>query len=80
MWRNKSYDETVQSFIEKLVLWQLAGYMTGQVWNEITQIVDSSVLPPETQIPTVSKRWENDDNTVPAVARVAPCTFEEECK
>ena len=80
IWRNKSRGETVKTFIDKLVLWQLAGYMTGQVWDKIRTTVDSSVLPPETQIPNVTKRWDDEVDNVGAVPQVAPRGFEEDCK
>ena len=64
MWRNKSHGETVKTFIDKLVLWQLAGYMTGQVWDKIGTIVDSSALPSQTEIPSVTKRWGDEADNV----------------
>ena len=79
MWRNKSCGETVKTFIDKLVLWQLDGYMTGQVWEKLGRIVDPAVLPLETQIPTETKRWEDEADNVRPVPQ-APRGFEEDCK
>ena len=78
MWRNRSYGETVKTFIDKLVLWQRTGYVAGQVWEKIRTIVEPSLLPVELPLPTAMKRWD-DDNT-PAKHRVALCVLEEDCK
>ena len=89
MWRNRSYGETVKTFIDKLVLWQLAGYVTGQVWEQMRTILDPSLLPVQLPIlQTATKRWDDDyGNSVPiipcaapAVSGPAPCVLEEECK
>ena len=88
MWRNRSYGETVKTFIDKLVLWQLAGYVNGQVWEQMGTIVDPSLLPTNLPLPIATKRWDDDyGNSVPiipcagpAVSGPAPCVFEEECK
>ena len=65
MWRNRSYDETVKTFLDKLVLWQLAGFVTGHVWNDIGTIKHPSLLPAELPLPTATNRW--DDNYVDSV-------------
>ena len=71
MWRNRSYGETVITFIDKLLLWQLAGYVAGQVWEEIGTIVDYSLLPAETQRQRATKAWKDDD-IVPIIPFAAP--------
>ena len=73
MWRNRSYGETVKTFVDKLVLWQLAGYVAGQVWQKIRTIVEPSILPAELPLPTATKIW--DDNyvdSVPIIPFTAP--------
>ena len=73
MWRNRSYDETVKTFVDKLVLWQLAGYVAGQVWEQIRTIVDPSLLPAETQLQRAMKRWDdNYGDSVPIIPFAAP--------
>ena len=73
MWRNKSYGETVKTFVDKLVLWQLAGYVARQVWENIRTIVEPSILPAELPSPTAAKRWDNDyGDSVPIIPFAAP--------
>ena len=73
MWRNKSYDETVKTFINKLLLWQLAGYVAGRVWEQIRTIVEPSLLPAELPSPTATKKWDDDyGDSVPIIPFAAP--------
>ena len=73
MWRNRSYGETVKTFVDKLVLWQLAGYVTGQVWEQVGTILDPSLLPAELPLPTATKRWDdNYGDSVPIIPFAAP--------
>ena len=73
MWRNKSYSETVKTFVDKLVLWQLSGYVAGQVWENIGRIVEPSILPAELPLPTATKRWDgNYGDSVPIIPFAAP--------
>ena len=73
MWRNKSYDETVKTFLDKLVLGQLAGFVTGHVWNDIGTIVHPSLLPTELPLPTAAKRRDaNYGDSVPIIPFAAP--------
>ena len=66
MWRNRSCDETVKTFVDKLVLWQRTGYVTGQVWEQMGTIINPSLLPAE--ISTATKRWDdNYDDSVPII-------------
>ena len=68
MWRNKSYGETVKTFVDKLVLWQLSGYVAGQVWENIGTIVEPSILPAKLPSPTATKRWDdNYGDSVPII-------------
>ena len=66
MWRNRSYGETVKTFVDKLVLWQRTGYVAGQVWEQIGTILEPSLLPGE--ISTATKRWDdNYGHSVPII-------------
>ena len=74
MWRNRSYGETVKTFVDKLVLWQRTGYVAGQVWETIKTIVEPSLLPAELPSPTATNRWDdNYGNSVPIIPFAAPC-------
>ena len=73
MWRNRSYGETVKTFLDKLVLWQRTGYVAGQVWENIGTIVEPSLLPAELPSPTATKRWDdNYGDSVPIIPFAAP--------
>ena len=73
MWRNRSYGETVKTFIDKLVLWQQTGYVAGQVWEKIRTIVEPSILPAKLPSPTATKRWDdNYDDSVPIIPFATP--------
>ena len=73
MWRNRSYDETVKTFVDKLVLWQRTGYVASQVWEEIGTIIDASLLPVKLPSQTAMKRWDdNYGDSVPIIPFAAP--------
>ena len=73
MWRNRSYGETVKTFVDKLLLWQLGGYVAGQVWEQIRTIVEPSLLPAELPLPTATKRWDDSyGDSIPIIPFTAP--------
>ena len=49
-WYNSQLDCGVKMFINKLLEWQKAGYVSADVWTDIEELINKNLLPSEDEI------------------------------
>ena len=69
-WHMRKYDCRIKVFVNRLLEWQKAGYVSVDVWTEIKRLVKENVLPSDHDITSDSMSSADDTTEVNAVVNL----------